>query len=72
MKIWWNEFKCSLFSYKFSFFDLAMIWSITTIAEVYSYWLLALVIPMAVFSTVMEWRVREENEDAQASNGTVG
>ena len=72
MKQLWYNFKYFLFSLKFNFFDFWAMWMITTFAVRDSWWLFLLLIPAIMFSVVMERRVREEKENAQVSNGTVG
>lgn len=71
MKAFWQDFKYFLFVSRFNFFDLVSILVITTVAQLYSLWLVLLIIPLTVFSAVMEWRVEKEKQDAQAGNGTV-
>lgn len=71
MKAFWKNFNYFIFYPKFNFFDYMMIWSITTLAVGYSWWFMLALVPVILFSAKMEWRVRKENDDAQASNGTV-
>jgi hypothetical protein len=71
MKAFWQDFKYFLFVSRFNFFDLVSILVITTVAQLYSLWLVLLIIPLTVFSAVIEWRVEKEKQDAQAGNGTV-
>jgi hypothetical protein len=61
-----------LFTPRFNFFDLISILTITTVAQLYSLWILLLIVPLIVFSVAMEWRVEKEKQDAQADNGTIG
>lgn len=72
MNNFWYDLKYFLFFPKFNFFDYMAVWLITTFAVGYSWWLLLLLVPAIYFSVAMEWRVREENSNAQANNGTVG
>ena len=61
-----------LFTPRFNFFDFIAILTITTVAQLYSLWILLLIVPLIVFSVAMEWRVEKEKQDAQADNGTIG
>ena len=61
-----------LFTPRFNFFDLMSILTITTVAQLYSLWIVLLIVPLIVFSVAMEWRVEKEKQDAQADNGTIG
>jgi uncharacterized protein YbdZ (MbtH family) len=71
MKAFWTDFKSFLFTVKYNFFDLLSILVITTVAQLYSLWLVLLMIPVTVFSAMMGWRVEKEKQNAQAGDGTV-
>jgi hypothetical protein len=61
-----------LFTPRFNFFDLIAILTITTVAQLYSLWILLLIVPLIVFSVAIELRLSKENLDAQADNGKIG